>query len=145
MNIISTCNNLYLAISGIVRKNLKSLIMFLIVGLPSFVIAIVLNYFLVNSLNWPMPVAYAVVLVIQVTINYFMCRQFVFKNESTKSVLVQLLQYISGIGAFRFFDWLLYSILTQILPIHFVIIQVGNVIIFSLLKYRFAKRVIEGK
>ena len=132
-------------VHSIKRFKITNYAMFMIVGLPSFLVALLINYTIVYYLNWFKPIVYAIVIVIQVSINFFMCRLYVFKNEATTSLSTQGIQFISGSLAFRFFDWLLYSILTQILSIHFTIIQIVNVVIFSLLKYKFAKRVIEGK
>ena len=118
---------------------------FIIAGLPTYTIALLFNYLLVNKLHWPITIAYALVLMVQVSINYFISKRFVFQYKEKTSWLVQYLQFMSGILVFRFFDWLLYSILTQLLPINFILIQLFNIAIFSLLKYRFAKRIIEGK
>ncbi len=119
--------------------------MFLAVGLPAFLIAIPLNYFLVEKVLWPKPVAYAVVLLVQVTINFFACILFVFKRDQSRSMLSQFLIFMAGIVAARVLDWGLYSILVKTTSIHYIAIQFFNVIIFSLAKFTFARKTIEGK
>jgi exosortase/archaeosortase len=52
---------------------------------------------------------------------------------------------MSGILAARILDWGLYSILVKTLPVHYLVIQFSNVILFSLAKFTFARRTIEGK
>lgn len=144
-DIIDRLHDLKIRVFSKFNRNTTNFILFLFTGLPSFLIALPLNFYLVEYFNWPKPIAYALVLIVQVSINFFMCRLFVFENVAKTSLAVQYLQFMSGILAFRFFDWALYSLFTHMLPIHFTIIQIGNVVIFSLLKYRFAKRVIEGR
>jgi putative flippase GtrA len=124
---------------------MPKLLKFLAVGLPAFLIAVPLNWFLVESLAWPKPAAYAFVLVIQVTINFFACIYFVFKRDTSKSLFTQFLIFMSGILAARVLDWGLYTLLVQTTPIHYLIIQFSNVIIFSLAKFAFARRTIEGE
>ena len=124
---------------------LHKLLKFLAVGIPAFLIAIPLNWFLVENLLWPKPAAYAVVLVVQVTINFFACILFVFKRDPSKNLASQFLIFMSGILAARVLDWGLYSLLVNTTPIHYIAIQFLNVIVFSLAKFSFARRTIEGK
>ncbi len=121
------------------------LLKFLAVGLPAFLIAVPLNWFLVETLHWPKPAAYACVLVVQVTINFFACIYFVFKRDTSKSLLSQFIIFMSGILAARVLDWGLYTLLVQTTPIHYLVIQFANVILFSLAKFAFAQRTIEGR
>jgi putative flippase GtrA len=124
---------------------LQKLLKFLGVGIPAFLIAIPLNLLLVEKFLWPKPAAYALVLVIQVTINFFACVFFVFERDTSKSLGKQFLLFMSGILAARVLDWGLYSILVKTTPFHYIAIQFFNVIIFSLAKFSFARRTIEGK
>jgi putative flippase GtrA len=124
---------------------LIKLLRFLAVGIPAFLIAIPLNYFLVEKLFWPKSAAYALVLVVQVTINFFACIFFVFKRDESKSIKSQFAIFMTGILAARMLDWALYSILVKTTPIHYLVIQFTNVILFSLAKFTFARRTIEGK
>lgn len=128
-----------------VLPTLQKLIKFLAVGIPAFLIAIPLNYFLVETLGWPKPAAYALVLLVQVTINFFACILFVFKRDPSKALLSQFLVFMLGILGARVLDWGLYTILVKTTSIHYLIIQISNVIVFSVAKFSFARRTIEGK
>jgi putative flippase GtrA len=123
----------------------KKLLRFVAFGIPAFLIAIPLNYFLVEYAAWPKPAAYAFVLIIQVVINFYICIRWVFKRDTSKSLFTQFLIFMSGILAARVLDWGLYTLLVQTTPIHYLIIQFSNVIIFSLAKFAFARRTIEGR
>ncbi len=118
---------------------------FILFGIPAFLIAIPLNWFLVEKLLWHKTTAYAIVLMVQVTINFYVCIRFVFKRDISKSISSQFLLFMSGILAARVLDWGLYSILVKTTPIHYIAIQFFNVILFSIAKFTFARRTIEGK
>lgn len=118
---------------------------FLVAGLPALLLAIPLNYFLVTSLKWDESIAYALVLVGQVTMNFFMCRRFVFEQTSDKPVLMQFCYFFSGILLFRVADWGLYSFLVKFCGLYFVAIQLLNVVLFAYFKFKFSERVIEPR
>ena len=63
---------------------------FVLFGIPAFLIAIPLNFFLVETLLWPKQAAYALVLLVQVTINFFICIRFVFNRDPNKNMASQL-------------------------------------------------------
>ena len=119
------------------------LLRFLLVGLPSFAIAVLLNWALVTQVGMARPLAYALVLVLQVSVNFFMCRAFVFNNHNDRPIWVQFGQFFSGIIAFRAADWLVYVIAVQFLGVHYLLMQFVDIAIFSLLKFEFSRRVIE--
>lgn len=127
------------------RQTLGKLLTFLAAGLPAFLIAIPLNFLLVDRLHWPKPAAYALVLVIQVTINFFACVCFVFRRDTRRSMASQFALFMSGILIARLLDWGLYSLLVSILPIHYLLLQFFNVLLFSILKFLMARRAIEGR
>jgi len=116
---------------------------FLLAGAPSFLIAIPLNVLLVDYAHLVVPLAYAIVLILQVSANYFMCRWFVFKKGKKTSLWIQFWQFLSGILVFRLGDWALYFYLTSILSIHYVVIQVFNAIVFFVFKYLYSRKVME--
>ena len=124
---------------------MPKLLRFLAVGLPAFLIAVPLNWFLVEHAGAPKALAYAIVLVIQVTINFFACILFVFERDTTKSLFSQFIVFMSGILAARVLDWGLYTLLVHTTPIHYLVIQLANVVVFSLAKFAFARRTIEGR
>lgn len=123
---------------------LTKLVAFLAVGIPAFLLAIPLNFLLVDKLLWAKPAAYALVLVVQVTINFFACILFVFERDRSRSLGVQFVAFVSGILVARALDWCVYSLLVHTTSIHYLLIQFGNVAMFSVIKFVLARRVIES-
>jgi putative flippase GtrA len=116
---------------------------FLAAGLPGFGLALLLNWLLVTRLHWNKSGAYALVLVVQVTLNFFMCRWFVFRDRKHTPLWTQLIQFVSGILFFRAADWALYTLLVSVFGFYFLAVQIANVVIFALLKFQFARKVME--
>ncbi|HMP73586.1 MAG TPA: GtrA family protein [Kiritimatiellia bacterium] len=114
---------------------------FLGAGLPAFALALPLNFALVDGAGWPKPVAYAVVLIVQVTMNFFMCRWLVFKQAESSALLRQFVAFLAGIGGFRVLDWMVYALWVRMFPSYYLLIQVTNVILFSVMKYIYSKHV----
>ena len=117
---------------------------FLAVGLPSFIIAIPLNILLVEKYGFWKPVSYAIVLVAQTTVNFFLCRRFVFKPSEHKPIRQQYLEFMGAVAVFRGMDWGVYSILVKTTDINYILIQCVNVVIFSIAKFFFSRKAIEG-
>lgn len=118
---------------------LIKLIKFLAAGLPSFVIAVPLNWLFVGTLHMPKPVAYGIVLVFQVSLNFFMCRWFVFEKKSATSLWRDFATFFAGIALFRAADWGVYTLLTH-LGFWYLGVQLFNVFLFSILKFLFSER-----
>jgi len=118
---------------------------FLLVGLPAFAIAIPFNIFLVERCYWYKPLAYALTLFLQVTVNFFFCRWLVFTPSKIKSVWRQYLEFLGVVAIFRSLDWLFYTLVVSTTNLHYIIVQCANVIIFSLAKFMLSKRAIEGR
>lgn len=116
---------------------------FLAAGLPAFALAVPLNWFLVSCLAWNEAVAYALVLVSQVMINFFMCRWFVFLDRKTTPLWTQFGQFLSGILLFRLADWALYVLLVSVFGFNFLIVQAVNIFLFTVLKFEFTQKVME--
>ena len=114
---------------------------FLLAGLPSFALALPLNYLLVESAGMHKAAAYGIVLFCQVVVNFFTCYLFVFQKASDRPLMHQFWQFIVGIIGFRCGDWAIYSIATTYLAVPYLFMQIANVTIFSLLKFGFAKKV----
>jgi len=127
------------------RDNLPKFTRFLASGLPSFLLAIPLNILLVELLRLPKVPAYCLVLLFQITINFFMLRRFTFKQSSAHSIKRKFSLFIVGIIGFRMLDAGLYAILVQTLGLYYLLAQLLNVGIFSLAKYFYSKRIFEGK
>lgn len=116
---------------------------FLAVGLPAFALAVFLNWLLVSRLAWNEAVAYALVLVSQVTINFFMCRWFVFLDRKTTPLWTQFGQFLSGVLLFRLADWAFYVLLVSAFSLNFLVAQVVNIFLFTVLKFKFTQKVME--
>jgi len=117
---------------------------FLAAGLPAILLAIPLNYFLVTHFKWEEPVAYALVLIGQITLNFFMCRWFVFDQRNDRSIFTQFRYFFSGIILFRSADWGLYTFLVSFCGFNYLSIQLLNVVLFAYLKFKYSQRVIES-
>jgi putative flippase GtrA len=116
---------------------------FLTAGLPAFALALPLNWMMVVRLKWHESLAYALIMVFQTTVNFFMCRRFVFTERKETSLWTQFGQFLAGILFFRLADWCLYSILVTVAGVNFLAVQVLNVILFAVLKFKFSQKVME--
>lgn len=114
---------------------------FMLSGIPAFSIAMSLNWLLVSRAAWPRTAAYAVVLLVQMTINFFLCRRYVFALKSRRGLLRQYLSFVSGNAIIRAFDWALYSVIVAAIPEHYLYVQLGNVVLFSFVKFIFARSI----
>jgi putative flippase GtrA len=113
---------------------------FLAAGLPSFLLAVPLNYFAVDFLKLPPSPVYAVLLVFQVTLNFFMCRWFVFKKTTDTPLWKEFGIFTVGILVFRLADWGLYTLLVSVFHLYYIGVQLANVVIFSVLKFLFSEK-----
>lgn len=129
--------------SSLVRDRQAKLVRFLAAGLPAFLIALPLNVYLVTGLGWHQWVAYAIVLAVQVTINFFACTLFVFDRNKGRSLLAQFLEFFGIVASMRLLDWVAYVGWTGLLGMHFVAAQLVNVGLFALVKFLLAQRAIE--
>jgi putative flippase GtrA len=123
----------------------KKLVKFVAVGIPSFALAIPLNYALVTWSQFPKPLAYAVVLLLQVTVNFFLCRAFVFDLAPGLSLGRSFIAFLSGIALFRVADWGVYVLLTSFFGVYFLVAQLLNGALFVVLKFQFSKLVFERR
>lgn len=124
----------------------RKLFSFFLAGLPGYVLAVALNVVLVERFHLRPWVAYAVVLAVQVSVNFVFVRRFVFSFDPTgKSWLTQYVQFTTGIVGFRMLDWSLYSLIVHLTAVHYVMVQMANVVIFGVGKFLYAKRVMEGE
>ncbi len=116
---------------------------FLLAGLPSFIIAIPLNWTLVEYAHMAKPLAYAMVMVFQISMNFFTSRWLVFDSAPGKTAPRQFTEFFSGVAVFRLADWAFYSFLVQFIPHLYLVLQVINVVLFSFLKFIYCRRVFE--
>jgi putative flippase GtrA len=123
----------------------KKLLRFLLAGLPAFVTASLLNYVLVKLAGTPKPIAYAVVLLVQLIINFFICRYFVFEVHPTFNWWKSFIVFFNGVVFFRLLDWGLYVLLTSHFGLPFLGVQLFNVALFSVLRFEFSRGIFERK
>lgn len=120
------------------------LIKFLASGLPAFSLAVPLNYLLVERVHLHYALAYGVVLFFQITVNFLICKHFVFPNQGTRHWLVQFWQLGTGSLGFRVLEWGVYSLAVRAIGRDYIILlQLGNVALFMLPKFFYARRVME--
>ncbi|MDD3283112.1 MAG: GtrA family protein [Candidatus Cloacimonetes bacterium] len=124
------------------KQYLSQFIRFLASGLPSFLIAIPLNVFLVQVLGIHKVWAYCLVLLFQITLNFFVLKRFTFM-ESEGSALRKFGLFMPGIILFRILDAGLYALLVQVWGVYYILAQLINVVIFSMAKFIFSKYVFE--
>ena len=118
---------------------------FLAAGVPAGLLAIPMNYLLVENAHLHKSAAYAIVLLFQVTTNFFLCRFLVFEKSSKAPIRVQFVKFMGGILTFRLADWAIYSLLVGFFGNYFLVLQIINAMMFAWLKFRFSERVMEGR
>ena len=89
-------------------------LLFLIVGLPSYILGIGLNYYLVEFLKINLYFSYAIILIIQIIINFYLNLKFVF-YENNKESKKKFLKFFIVIINFRIIDWIVYYIFVDCL------------------------------
>lgn len=132
----------------------KSVLKFLLAGLPAFVLAVPLNFLLVDRIGLPPWIAYPVVLFFQVNVGFVLCRWKVFRPNAQKPLWRQYSEFLGAVVVFRALDAVLYAFLVSVFPFrlvlfgkncYYLVYQLANVVIFSLAKFVFCRRAIEGK
>ena len=141
MTFIQPTFDRWFARTGFTWARTITLVKFMAAGLPSFVIAVPANYLLVSHARLGKPLAYAIVMAMQVTINFFMCRRFVFGGKAAGPLARQFIAFFTGIMAFRVADWLLYVMLVNVVGLYYLAAQCLNVAVFGIAKFVFSERV----
>lgn len=127
---------------------------FLLAGLPGFILAIPLNFLLVDFCDLAKWGAYLIVLFMQVNMGFAICRWKVFTASKTKPVMRQYWEFLGAVAVFRTLDAISYSFMVSKLPFafmvgnrncYYLVYQLANVVIFSVAKFVFCRRAIEGK
>lgn len=122
------------------KERAVRLVKFVAAGLPSFLLAVPANYWLAGRLGLVKPVAYAIVLAGQVTLNFFLNRVFVFEKRG-KSIRHEFVPFVVGLLGFRVADWLVYVLLVEVCGLYYLAVQLGNVLLFMVPKFVFAEGV----
>ena len=123
----------------IINKEIKKYIKFLLAGLPSASLAIPLNIFLVEVGKVNKPFSYAIVIFFQILLNFFFINKFVFKNKKENLIILSFFKFFFVILIFRILDWFIYIQLLSLLPNIYVVIQLVNIAIFSMIKFKYTK------
>ena len=108
---------------------------FLIAGVPGLVLAFSANIFFVEILRWPKPVAYAIVVWLQLTVGFVLCRLFVFEGGQEVPFVKGYVDFSLRIGLIRVADWSLYTALVEIVHVPYLAAQVINLAIFPAVKF----------
>ena len=97
-----------------------------------------------EKLGWPKPPTYLLVLWLQMTVNFFACRLFVFNTGAPAPFYRQYLQFLSGVGLIRMVEWVVYTAAVEGLHLYYLAVQIGNIVLFSVVKFKFAESLFEG-
>ena len=122
-----------------INKGIKKYIQFLIAGIPSASLAIPLNILLVEVGKINKPFSYAIVIFLQILLNFCFINKYVFKNKKNKIIILSFLKFFFGILIFRILYWYIYIQLLSLFPNIYIIIQVVNIAIFSIIKFKYTK------
>ena len=123
----------------------QRLLRFWMAGLPAFGAALLANVLLVENLYWPKPIAYFVVLWLQMSINFFACRILVFESTRQVPVFRQYVHFLSGIGTVRLIEWLFYTIFVEVFHVYYLAVQLMSIVLFALLKFKLAEFLFERR
>jgi putative flippase GtrA len=114
-------------------------------GLPAFLVALALNKFLVAVAGWPKPVAYLPVVWMQMNVGFLMCHYVVFRSNEHRPLLTAYWQYILSMWAIRGIDWLLYTLLVEVIHIPYLVAQISTSAVLLLVKFFSAKAIFRSK
>jgi putative flippase GtrA len=117
----------------------------MLAGIPAFALAVPLNWLLVEQGGVSKSAAYATVLIAQMTINFLICRWFVFSQRTFDSLIRQYVSFISGNAMIRLLDWVMYAVIVSFLPSAYLLVQLANAALFSLVKFSFARLIFARK
>lgn len=110
-------------------------------GIPGYLLAFALNYGFNEILVWNVYFAYFLVSIIITSLNFFIIDEFVFKGEKEKGLKGRIAGYLSIVYSSKIGEWMLYSFLVWITPIHYLLVQLIVSCIFIFYKYFFLKKV----
>ena len=133
----------YTLLEKIKNKRIKNFIKFLLAGAPSAFLAIPLNVFLVEFGQLNKSISYLIVITFQILINFCFLKKYVFKNKKNELFIISFLKFYIGILIFRILDWFVYIKIISIFPNIYIIIQVLNIAIFSMLKFKYSKLMLD--
>tara|TARA_B100001989_G_scaffold242967_1_gene210241 strand:+ start:765 stop:1181 length:417 start_codon:yes stop_codon:yes gene_type:complete len=115
---------------------------FMLAGLPGALFSFPLNFYLVEFCGINISFSYGIVLFIQITLNFFFLNKYVF-NSKKKNLLILFIKFLLVIFIFRFLDWFVYTLITFKIPNYYLLIQLFNILLFSIAKFKFSKLILE--
>ena len=127
----------YIILKKIKNKEVKNFIKFLLAGLPSALLAIPLNIILVEIGEVNKTISYGLVIFLQILINFIFIKNYVFEYNNNR--FTSFIKFFFGIVIFRAFDLIIYSQLINLFPKLYILIQLSNIAIFSMIKFKYSK------
>lgn len=133
----------YITQEKINKKEIKKYFRFLLLGLPSFSLAIVLNILMVEYVRINKSTSYSLITSLQIISNFYLLNKYIFNIKKNKSKFISFLLYAFGILIIKTFDWLIYTKLVNYFSNLYVIIQIVITGFFSLLKFQYLKYIMD--
>jgi putative flippase GtrA len=117
------------------KLGLSKFAAFLATGVPAFLLAVPLNYILVNYIGLSHELSYVIVLLISQIINFVLVKIFVFRGWKKNSPQKQVLYFVVTTSLIRLLDWLVYVVMVEYASVYFIVAQLTNVVAFSVLRF----------
>jgi putative flippase GtrA len=127
------------------RVQWAALLRFLASGIPGFLAAIATNVLFTDYLHWWKPLSYIVALWVQMTTNFFVCRRLVFSCDIESPWPRQYRGFMAGNVCIRSVEWIVYTTAVSAFDVPYVAAQLANIVLFSLVKFRFAQSIFSRK
>jgi len=119
----------------------KRFLLYLGLGVPAFLGAIALNALLVERLGAPPWLAYPVVILLQLKINFYFCSRFLFSELEPGKYWPAFRTFLAGAVIFRIVDWGLYVIWVYFELLPYLTAQLVNIALFSVVRFAFMSSV----
>ena len=119
----------------------KKFYFFTLIGLPTYLISLILNYSLVEILLFNYEISYAITLTFLIISNFLLNFFVVFKSNNKKNIYKKFFYFFILLIFFRFCDWLIYMYLIINFKIWYVLVQIFNTFVFLIIKYKIYKSI----
>lgn len=104
------------------------------VTLLSFVVNIGGTAFLHEVVGLPEEVAFAIALVVLLTMNYYLLGKYVYRAEGGQKSH-QMKRYLLAAMGFRAVEYVLFLLLFHLTPLHYLVVIWTNAVVMTILKY----------
>ena len=84
--------------------------------------------------------SYGIVILLQIMVNYIFIKNYVFNYKNNR--YTYFMKFFFGIIIFRFMDLIIYSQLINLFPKFYIFIQLTNIAIFSVIKFKYTKYIL---